>query len=547
MRRARFVLFAVLLLCCGLLHAQPRAWLDRERIALGETVTLNIENNGRDAPDYAPLAAAFDLDNRTSSSRFEMFNGRASMRTQFSVALRPRAAGALLVPALRVGNGVTAPLRLQVDAAAPAPSTTPLRAGDDIFIESVADATAPYVQQTVGWGCGLYPGVWIVSGQLDQPAPDGASLQRVGDDAQFGREIGGRRYQVVERHFLLIPERSGTLTMPGAVFQGRGVAGFFDRVFGDGTADLQARAAPHFLRVRALPTGAPQPWLPLRSLQLKYRNVPTDLRAGAASALEIEASADGATAAQLPDLVLPPIDGVQVFADAPRREDHMVAGRPTATVVRRFSLVPEHAGAVRIASPSLAWWDVGAGAARTARLPPLSLQVTGTAARGADDASPSSNAGGSTALIPAGANARAWALAALAFAALWMATLVWALHRRGAPVSAGKPVASAAPSAPPANAVALRRALEGGDLGDIADALSSAAGGRSLDDVMSRLDDAPQRAALDALQRARWGQGDAAGARAALRRAFATGPRWKRDPSDVAQRADPLPPLYPPA
>ena len=31
--------------------AEVRAWLDRDRIELGETVTLNIETDGGDGPD----------------------------------------------------------------------------------------------------------------------------------------------------------------------------------------------------------------------------------------------------------------------------------------------------------------------------------------------------------------------------------------------------------------------------------------------------------------------------------------------------------------
>jgi hypothetical protein len=63
-RAARVALaaFALLLVvAAGASRAQAqsqslRAWLDRDRVALGETATLNIEVDGRDAaePDYSP-------------------------------------------------------------------------------------------------------------------------------------------------------------------------------------------------------------------------------------------------------------------------------------------------------------------------------------------------------------------------------------------------------------------------------------------------------------------------------------------------------------
>ena len=90
----------------------------------------------------------------------------------------------------------------------------------------------------------------------------------------------------------------------------------------------------------------------------------------------------------------------------------------------------------------------------------------------------------------------------------------------------------------------LKAALAGGDLAVIAQALGTAAGvqGDDLDAVRKRLDDAAQVDAITQLQAARWGDGDAGSALAALRRAFAKGARWR-----VAARASEslLPPLYP--
>ena len=90
----------------------------------------------------------------------------------------------------------------------------------------------------------------------------------------------------------------------------------------------------------------------------------------------------------------------------------------------------------------------------------------------------------------------------------------------------------------------LQEALKRGDLGVIAQALGVAAAMRSddLDGVRRRLDDAAQVDAVMQLQAARWGDGDAASALAALRAAFAKGPRWRK-PTKASTSL--LPPLYP--
>lgn len=529
-------------------QAQTRAWIDRDHVALGETLTLNIESNdaGTSSPDYTPLQQDFIVSANTSSRQVEIVNGRTSARMLFAVALQPRHEGLLTVPALKVGTHTTQPISLTVSAAAP-----PARAGSPAFIEAEVDDQNPYVQQAVGYTLRLYYATPLVSGQLDQDAPDGASLQRVGSDLQYTREVGGRRYTVVERRFLLIPERSGPLTVPGARFAGRGTGGFFDDMFGDGSRELSANGAPRFVTVRPVPANAPQPWLPLRGLSLRYLATPQQARVGEAATVTIEASAEGATGAQMPELQLPAIDGAQVFAEPAQTDETFENGRPQVKVTRKFSIVPSRTGALRIPGPRIAWWDVRAATTRTASLPDLQMRVA-AGAQGAGAASTSS--GVAAADAPAGGNrlpgvqggARIWALVAAAFALLWLATLVWALQRRAhppAPRQGAQQERDLTPS-PGASLRDLKRVLDSGDLGDVADVLCAMAAppAADLDAVRAHLDDAVQRDAIAHLQRARWGDGDAPAARAGLRVAFANGPRWRKT---AAAAREPLPPLYP--
>jgi hypothetical protein len=539
----------LLLLANVAAQAQTRAWIDRDQVALGETLTLNVETDDASAgtPDWSPLDKDFIVSGNSSSRQVEIVNGKASARMLFAVALQPRREGLLTVPALTIGSHKTQPLSLTVTAAAP-----PARAGSAAFIEAQIDDGNPYVQQAVGYTLRLYYATPLVSGQLDQDAPDGASLQRVGSDLQYTRLVGGKRYTVVERRFLLIPERSGPLTIPGARFSGRGTGGFFDDMFGDGSRELSANGAPRVVTVRPVPANAPQPWLPLRGLGLRYVATPQHIRAGEAATVTIEARADGATAAQFPDIELPAIDGAQVFAEPAQTDETFDDGRPKVTVTRKFSIVPTRGGALRIPGPRIAWWDVRAAAPRTASLPDLQWQVApDTVGNGAADAAAGAadsdvSAAGEGARLPGTqGDARIWAWATAGFALLWLVTLVWALQRKPPPSS--PKTTRIEPGTATASRTGLRdlkRALDSGDFGDVADVLCAMADppAADLDGVHARLDDAAQRDAVARLQRARWGDGDGPAARASLRAAFASGPRW-RERGRV--EVEPLPPLYP--
>lgn len=533
-------LLVLLLVSCALpAFAQTRAWLDRAQVTHGETATLNIETSvSVQLIDYSPLAAQFDIAGQTVRRSYALVNGRSQARSLFAVGIRPRGPGVLTVPALRIGNTSTTPLRLTVLP----PSVQPAGGNADAFVETVLDAAHPYVQQSVGMLVRLHVAVPLLSGQLDQDEVPGATLQRIGEDIQYQRDVGWRRYSVVERRFLLIPERSGPLVVPGARFNGQAPGGFFDNIFDDGRKPLSAAAPIKRLQVRPIPADATQPWLPLHDLKLRYVQSPRTARVGEATMVELEAIVDGARAAQLPPFTLADSADAQVFADPVQSDEQFIEGRPRTIARRRIAIVPLKPGALSLPGPRIEWWDAAQGVARTAMLPPLQLQVApGETASDPEISGPATpaldganrDATGSPSTL---ARHAPWILLPVAL----LAAVAWWRSRRRGPGAEGSALPTvAAPQAP-----SLAAALEEDDLAAIAQALCAAAGSHAddLDAVRARLDDAAQVDAVERLQAARWGDGDPASALIGLRRAFANGARW-RLPQRRAESL--LPPLYP--
>lgn len=525
--------------------AQTRAWLDRAEITYGETVALNIATDQAVAQiDYAPLRAQFELGGQSVRRSFELVNGRSRTVSVFSVGLRPRAPGLASIPPLRVGTASTAPLRLVVLE----PTVQPAGADADVFVETDVDAARPYVQQAVGVTVRLNYAIPLMSGQLDLDPPAHASLQRVGEDIQYQRMVGGRRYNVVERRFLLIPERSGPLLLPGARLNGVTGSGFMG--FDGERRPVSAAAPAQRLQVLPIPAGAPQPWLPLRGLTLRYLQAPKQAFAGQAASVEIEAVADGATAAQMPEIAIADVPGAQVFAEPAQVDEQFVEGRPRSTVRRTFSLVPTRPGALVVAGPRIAWWDAVNGVARVAELPSLRLQVTPGAKAGAEPDAASPAAQPAQEAVPAAAQSAAsrtsdvrdwrgmW-IGLLALVAAAVIAFLWGRGRNTARTATKEP-----PAAPGTPGPSLALALKAGDLAVIAHALAKDAGlaTEDLDALRARLADPAQADAVRQLQAARWGGGDVQAALRALRAAFASGARWRQTKQEAKSL---LPPLYP--
>jgi hypothetical protein len=507
-------------------------------------------NSARGLPDLLTATRDFHVIDQRLDQQMTTVNGEVRLRVRMALSLQPKRQGEIEIPEFRIGSDRVGPLRLTVlpPKAAPPPDLPPPGAASpdpasadalpDVFIDSRIETATPYVQQTVGYTVWLYYEMELMlSGRLDQDPPDGARLQRVGEDTQSVRQIGDRIYNVLERRYLLIPERGGAITVPGMRFLGR-AGGLFG-----GGGDVRVRGREVALQVRPIPANAAQPWLPLRGLRLRWLEAPRSLRVGEAARITVEAVADGAVAAQVPALNLQVGDEAQLFPEAVQPDERFVDGRSQVTAVRSFSVLPARDGSLRIAGPRIAWWDVQAGVARIASLPDLVLPVApaAAAAPGLPPPGPEQAAAPGYDWRPQ----RIWLWMLLPLAALGVVSLLWIwrlwfLQRR--PAQAIAPV----DAAPVQDLQTWARALQRGDRAEIARLLCamSTPPAADLDEVRARLLDPAQREAVTALQRARWGRGDPAAAIAAMRAAFAHGPRWRVLPVQVAP-AMPLPPLYP--
>lgn len=539
--RLRLLMLCALLLAPLATLAQTSARLDQHQLRLGEVATLTIQTDQADAsPDYSPLEQDFLIYAPTLRRHSVLSGGQFVHQVEHAVGIEPRRSGRLLVPSLRVGRQMTPALSLQVAAADSTVAAGPPLA----FIRTRIDTQRPYVRQSVGVVVALYYAVTLASGELVQDAPAGSSLQRLGNERTDQAVIEGQHYNVVERRYLLLPERSGELVLPPARFNGRVAGG------GHRGRMLSAEGQRLSLQVQAEPAAAPSPWLPLHDLRLGYTGTLGQPRVGQGLELMLEAELDGATRAQLDQLPLPAAGpGYRIYAQATEVEERFDGDRPQLRLRRRFSVVPERAGAMVLPAVSLAWWHVEQGQTRRTTQPALQLQVAAASAAAAPSASlsalPGSDAG-AVATTPAQDEGvrwqQWWPWLATAFALAWLVTLIWALGRRRQP---SQRLAQA--TAAPAGMAALAGQLATGSVHDIIVVLSAMGGVAGREPLLERLADEEQRQALEAAQQAWWGagEGDRVAARERLRKAFADGPRWHRHDAS-ASSPSPLPPLYPP-
>jgi hypothetical protein len=559
----RGIVLGLVLGCMPLLAwaqaAAPVASLDRSKVGVGETVTLNIEigDDAADTPDLSALTPDFVVLGTSTNHTLSIVNGRRESRTILGIALRPRREGHLTVPALSIAGQRTQPVSVDVVA-----SSDPGNASADrpVLLEGKADPGQAYVGQQIDYTLRLYFAVNLADGQLGDPSAEGAEIRRIGQDANYQSMRGGRGFNVVERHYAIFPQHAGTLDIQPPAFQGTAVDPTDSNSFFGAGAPVSAVAERVRVEVRARPSSAADgAWIPARELKLALDGIPADgkARVGQPITLNMRLDATGMPFEALPALSLPKLDGADVYPDKAVTGGGSSGSWVTGRRQQSFAVVPTRAGTLHIPETTLHWWNVVTDKAEVATLPARDIEVSaGTGApaapvrptQGGDVAESGHAATGAPS--PSAVNDRMpWRWLFVGALVLWLVTLaVWFLaSRRGrgrvAPVA--PPLPPAETRERPAHEYFLKIAA-GNDLAATERALVQWAhivlpSIRSLGALSPALREGPQREAIAALQRARFAGGEAPGAQ--LRDAFAKGFHWLASPS--AKDDGRLPPLYP--
>ena len=560
--RGRWALLLWLALLPALTFAQGiQASLDRTNVPMGSTVTLNLTLPGSysgAAPDLTPLQRDFDILGSSSSSNLSVVNGRTTSAFTYGIALRPRHAGTLTIPALQMGNATSQPLTLTVTQ----DSSPPASQGDGaIFLQASVEPRQAYVGQQLTLTVRLFYAANLVNGSLTAGQIKGADMRQIGKDLGYQTQRGGRTYNVIERRYAVVPQRAGNLTIPPVQFQGDLLApndpgSFF------GMGEPAGAASPSVtVPVKSAPADwGNATWLPARALSLSLDGLPgvgESQRVGQSFDITLNLEATGLASDTLPSLSLPALDGATAYPSKPvtgdRDDGTWVIGRRQHS----FAIVPDRAGTLTIPAITLKWFNVVTGKPEVASIPARRLTVL-PGANGAGAAPPAGSApiaAASSAAAPVASSAaqpvlrRAqWHWNAIILSgvvsflavALMLLLIVW-LRRRPMPHAA------------PTNVRRARRAFfdaaRSGDVQRQSRALLDWARAErpsitTLGALAAALASHEQREAIDALQRQRYAAMADSPSPHAMQSAFAHGLQWlDAAPADGDDGS--LPPLYP--
>lgn len=336
------------------------------------------------------------------------------------------AAASLILFAAALGPPV------EVAAASPPPR---------VFLETEVNPSNPYVQAAARVTVRIYSARALYHADLDLPATADVLVRQTGADDRGTARRGGRSYDVLTRHYLVFPQRSGKLSLPGAVlsaqvlssaarsnaFDGPGGAAASQYGYGAMVAvePLQLHGDAVALEVRPRPAEAVSSyWMPAQQVALSSEWSPGSPQAhvGDALTLDLTVQAEGLTAEQLPDLstliIIPP--GIKAYPDEPRLDN----STPGDTLIGRreqsIALIADRPGRFTLPALELRWWNTTRDVPQEVVVPARTIIMLPSQAAPGALAHPAARAEGAAVQASRG---DPWLWASVALALAWMATL----------------------------------------------------------------------------------------------------------------------------
>jgi len=503
MTRCRLLALFLIFATVGIpASAAVRAWVDNPQVPAGEPVRLSLAHDGQtnSRPDLAPLKQDFDILGTSTSTSVQIANGSASSVTQLDLTLAPKHSGQLTIPPLTWDTDKSPAIALSVGTNAGSSNNSgaagAATSGGKVFLETEADPKSPYVQAAVHLTVRVYAGVPLSHGDLELPDTDAATVRQVGSDAIGNVVRNGQPYQVITRHYVIFPQHSGHLTIPGPTLSGEipdrlrglGLPDPFSAMFGNsgfgGMMGLRKPIRLHgdsiALDVQPRPASAGASyWLPARNVSLQAVWNPSQLQThvGDPVTLDLKLKADGLTAAQLPDLsaLLKLPSQLKAYPDQPKLQDDPQGNDLSGSREQSIALIADEPGNFTIPELRLTWWDTRANQTREAILPAQTLTVDPAPGAGgpvqapaqtqqstAAAPAPAANRNtGSTSSVPTPTSDPAWKWASLIFGLLWIGTLAaWlSTRKRGGPDGPAAPASGSTAEATSMRARPLRAAF----------------------------------------------------------------------------------------
>ena len=363
--------------------------LDRSEATLADSMMLSVSVSGAHGDDARPTIPGLEdflVRPAGTSTRVEIVNGKYSAGTDFSYMVQPKKAGSFRIGPAQLTVGGTTYQSNVATVTVGQPVASPDGDRGPVFLVAALAPAKVYVEQQAVYTLKLYRSVNIADASVNVPEVAGIAFAKLGEPREYQGVHQGRSYQIIEVRYLVTPQKAGYYTlaptrMDLTVFmpQNRPRRGVFDDpFFGQARSGRPTSLASEALSFQVLPVppeGRPADFSGLvGSFTLESTIEPQQLKAGESVTLTAIVRGRG-NVKRIPELKIPPLDGLKIYADQPVVKDENDGEGVIVSKTMKWALVPEKAGRYRIPALTMSYFDTAAGRYRTLKTAEATLSV----------------------------------------------------------------------------------------------------------------------------------------------------------------------------
>ena len=352
------------------------ATIDRNPVMLDEAIRLTVTADGsadRDAFDSSPLLKDFVVGRTSVSSQTSIVNFDTKRTTVWTTTLFPRKEGTFTIPSLTIEGKSTQPIQVKV-----IPVQEQSNVARDYFVTTDIDVKEAYLNQQLLYTVKLFLSSNIERGSLQAPEMQNAEITQLGEDKQYTDIVNGRRYQIIERQFAVVPQASGEFTLRGPIFTGEVMAANTNQRFGFFNRTQQInRVGPDItVNIKPIPQGIDYPWLPSEMVRVDEEWPQGDsFVAGEPVTRIVTLTALGVVEEQLPDIpeFYPP--NFKLYPDQSNtttveKDQSLISQRQTS-----LAIIPTQPGNFVLPEITIPWFNTLTQQTEYASIPARSITV----------------------------------------------------------------------------------------------------------------------------------------------------------------------------
>lgn len=380
---SRYLIFLVILGFSFIANAAVQTQLDKTDIDSDEMVMLTISSNDHLSlsPDLDPLKNDFYITGTSQNSSFNFINGTASIQTQWQISLMPKHSGEIQIPSLIVGKEKTAPQVIHVAATKSSPNFLSATKSNEIFMETNVIPKEAFIQEQFVYNVKLYFTRTIENAYLMAPEMSDAKITQNGQDIIYTVTKKGHYYRVLERSYLITPEKTGQFTIQAPVLKGylETANDRFD-VYGLGShavKPIKIVGQALNVNVKPKPANFVGQWLPARkvTIQENWDPSPPIFREGEPVTRIITVDAIGATGDQIPNIVVPQTTQVNIYNQPAKRDTNTNNGQQEGVLTQNIVYIPTATGKITLPAITVKWWNSVTKKEQLAILPAKAIKV----------------------------------------------------------------------------------------------------------------------------------------------------------------------------